>query len=445
MGTMAMMGGGYGAPHPSWVPVQDSLECDCEIDFANDRAWISGGVMTSSQAVSVTRSTSGVYIDAAGSYQTAAADTLRLTHDAAALTALGALVEEARTNSIRNSTMQGVAAGTPGTAPSTWSVDGAENGLTRTIVGSGTENGIDYIEVRWAGTASATSNILIRCNTLSHVVAAQGQTWTGSAFVKLQAGTLTGLSSVQLKTSSRSSGGTQLDATTTTITPTGAGLATQRSSATVTNADATTAFEALDILLNYTSGGVVDITLRIGWPQLEQGLWETSPIKTTSAAASRSADVVTMSLPGWLRSQASYTMLISFTPRSPTTYATNQNMAGVDDSSNANRLTLRRGATTGPANLVNTVASSDTVTLAGAVLAQNTAAKMCGAWTGSDFALSVNGAAVVTSAVGSLPSTIDRLTVGANGSGANFANGTIALVALWNDRLTNASLQSLAT
>ena len=394
--------------------------------------------MTSSQAVSVTRSTSGVYIDAAGSYQTAAADTLRLTRRRGSDSAWSAC-----RGSPHQQHTQLDDAGCCGRNSWHGPVDmvcrWSRERLTRTIVGSGTENGIDYIEVRWAGTASATSNILIRCNTLSHVVAAQGQTWTGSAFVKLQAGTLTGLSSVQLKTSSRSSGGTQLDATTTTITPTGAGLATQRSSATVTNADATTAFEALDILLNYTSGGVVDITLRIGWPQLEQGLWrhrrsrrQVRPPRARQTSSPCRFRVATQ--PGQLYDAD----LVHSTVADDICDEPEHGRRRRQQQRQPSDATPRRNDRTGqPRQHGRELRYSD----AGR---RRTGAEYRGQdvrrldW--KRLRSICKRAAVVTSAVGSLPSTIDRLTVGANGSGANFANGTIALVALWNDRLTNASL-----
>jgi len=62
------------------------------------------------------------------------------------------LLEPQRTNSIRNSTMVGAVAGNPGTLPTNWNVSGAV-GLTRTIVGVGTELGLQYVDFRFNGTA----------------------------------------------------------------------------------------------------------------------------------------------------------------------------------------------------------------------------------------------------------------------------------------------------
>lgn len=50
----------------------------------------------------------------------------------------------------------GAAAGTPGAMPINWSVAGLLNGITRSIVGTGTENGIPYVDIRFAGTATSS-------------------------------------------------------------------------------------------------------------------------------------------------------------------------------------------------------------------------------------------------------------------------------------------------
>ena len=51
------------------------------------------------------------------------------------------LLEPQRTNSIRNSSMVGAAAGSPGTLPNNWA-SALLSGLTQTIVGTGTERGV---------------------------------------------------------------------------------------------------------------------------------------------------------------------------------------------------------------------------------------------------------------------------------------------------------------
>jgi hypothetical protein len=70
--------------------------------------------------------------------------------------------------------------------------------------------------------------------------------------------------------------------------------------------------------------------------------------------------------------------------------------------------------------------------------------KMAVAFKLNDFAGSLNGAAVVTDIVGTIPTT-DRITVGFqyNGPPTNQPNGTIRRVKYYSSRLSNAMLQSL--
>ncbi len=105
--------------------------------------------------ITFTRASTGTYFDAAGVMQTATTNTPRWDYDPVTHVLRGLLIEEARTNSIRNSTMQGVVPGTPGTLPTNWALNTGASGLSSQIVGSGTESGIPYFDFRFFGTAAA--------------------------------------------------------------------------------------------------------------------------------------------------------------------------------------------------------------------------------------------------------------------------------------------------
>ncbi|MFM6192892.1 MAG: hypothetical protein ACKPFF_10615, partial [Planktothrix sp.] len=70
--------------------------------------------------ITFTRASSGTYFDSNGVMQLASANTPRFDHNPNTKESLGLLIEEQRTNSIRNNTMQGAVAGTPGTLPTNW-------------------------------------------------------------------------------------------------------------------------------------------------------------------------------------------------------------------------------------------------------------------------------------------------------------------------------------
>ena len=79
--------------------------------------------------VSFTRAGSATYFDAAGVLQTALADVPRFDHNPVSGALRGLLIEESRTNQLLNSGFAGGAAGTPGTAPTSWTFN-AFNGST---------------------------------------------------------------------------------------------------------------------------------------------------------------------------------------------------------------------------------------------------------------------------------------------------------------------------
>ena len=79
--------------------------------------------------VSFTRAGSATYFDAAGVLRTALADVPRFDHNPVSGALRGLLVEPSATNRLLNSGFAGGAAGTPGTAPTSWSFN-SSNGST---------------------------------------------------------------------------------------------------------------------------------------------------------------------------------------------------------------------------------------------------------------------------------------------------------------------------
>jgi len=161
-------------------------------------------------------------------------------------------------------------------------------------IARGTENGVDYVDFRYRLGVTGTGGTLYTDLVFDTAgsTAAVGQTWTESAFLKMVAGSLTNVSNTSVilyggpSFSDNGTGGLTLTTTLTrysvtkTFTNAGTNNASPRFSVTATNGD-------------------VDITIRVGWPQLEQSGFMTSPIVPvagTPAATTRAADTLSVLL-----------------------------------------------------------------------------------------------------------------------------------------------------
>jgi hypothetical protein len=248
---------------------------------------------TTKSSVTFTRASVATYFNYAGDLKVADVNQPRFDFDPVTGESLGLLVEEGRTNSISNNTMVGVVAGTPGTRPTGWSL-GALTGCSINYVGTGVEDGINYVDVQLVGTPSVSSGDLCLFNVYTTVAAVSGQSWAGSAFVSLIGGTTANVSVSNLILTERNSGGTGLASISTSVPLTMGELHTRRIEALRTFNQATTAYATLGLTASVSIGLPVDITLRIGMPQLELGAFVTSVIPTTTAALARSADAAIM-------------------------------------------------------------------------------------------------------------------------------------------------------
>jgi ABC-type cobalt transport system substrate-binding protein len=254
------------------------------------------GSRTLDPRITFTRTSSATYTGPDGLIKIAPVNSPRFDHrynpTTGEIESLGLLVEEQRTNSIRNNTMVGAVAGTPGTAPTSWSVSSTGNDITREIVGTGTENGITYIDIKYSGTPTVGNNVQINFETVNAISASSGQSWSISAYIALIAGSLSGTSMTfsMLETD----GSTGVSDKAKSISPSAGSLAVKREVHSVALTGATTTHIQPRIRVGYTIGTPIDITLRIGLPQLELGAFPTSVIPTTASTVTRTADNVSM-------------------------------------------------------------------------------------------------------------------------------------------------------
>jgi hypothetical protein len=351
----------------------------------------------------------------------------------------GLLIEEQRTNSIRNNTGVGAVAGTPGTLPTNWIFTGG--GLAANVIGIGVEGGINYIDVQFVGTTTASSSGF-RFEGNSGVTAASGQTWTSSFYIRQVGGSTSGFSSIGSSLSGIVSSGSPNAATVPLINDLGASsLSAFRPSVTVALTNVNTTAIRPQLLLTYSIGEAIDITLRIGLPQLELGAFATSVIPTTTAAATRAADVAVMqgaNFSNWYRADEG-TVYCRFT--TPTTTGSpfsidagsaNERLAFGMNNSN----TLIRSR-----SIVGGVAQCDFSNTAIAFPSVN---NLGFAYKVNDFAAAVNGGTVLTDASGTVPA-VNVLKIGTNVDGSFPLNGHIRRLAFFPRRLANAELQGITS
>ena len=231
------------------------------------------------------RPSNATYLDANGNLVEVGPNVLRPLYLGGVLA--GNLVEAAATNYVRNPRAEGAVAGTPGTLPTDWGVT-LGGGLSQQIVGTGTDSGVPYVDIRVFGTATATG---LAANIFLDILAAtltSASAWTLSAWIQVVAGA-TPNGQVELHFEEDGSGavfpGTAISSPTTWT----------RYSETAT-ADYPTDTSILgEVWVYVTSGDVVDFTLRIGAPQIEEGAAATSLILPPVGApgvTTRAADVL---------------------------------------------------------------------------------------------------------------------------------------------------------
>lgn len=383
------------------------------------------------------RASTATRINASGVMESVAAGAMRIEHDPVTGAPLGYLCEETSTNHVRNSTMVGVVIGSPGTLPTNWSL--ATAGLTRTVVDVGVESGVPYVDVRLSGTAtSGLAQMMLDANTA--IAASASQAWTQSVYMRLVGGSLANVSSVAVGVTYRDAGGAGLASGATSYAVSGGALRTQRATHTATS-PASTAYAQGIINISVVNGAAVDITLRIGAPQLEQKAFATSYIPTAGAAVTRQPDALrcsTLASQAWFN-QAEGSVVVrarryhvtasgglcewangSVTNRVLTLMRTNRQSAV--EITNAS-------ATTG-ATCLTTHGASDEFRAASAVGP-------------SGNAISLNGGAVGVGGSAPVGSGYTTFDIGRTAWEATYFGGTIARLDYYNRRLSNAELQAL--
>jgi hypothetical protein len=388
--------------------------------------------------VTYTRSGTAWYYNSSGVLTSAAANAARVDYNPATLAVRGLLIEQGRVQSIRNATGGGLVAGTPGTSPTNWIQQSNATGVTRTIIGSGTVNGMPYVDIQYAGSATASDSVLF-FEPSTGIATTNGTTWTSSLHLALIAGSLTNVTvkqGVRFRAAAGANIGTQIYET--TIVPTATLTRYERAA---TGADATIAFVVPALNISCATGAV-DITVRISIPQMEQGAFATSPLVSTSATLTRGSDILLINpLPAWFNPNEGtfYVEASRYALQNSTAFFT------VSDGTGNNGMSFVNGAATASQQRFDiNNAGVPTVQFNWTASATvDTVYREVAAYRLNDCAGAMNGGTVFTDASTAIP-TVNRANIGTGASAVVYQCGHMRRIRFWPLRHTNTDVQSLS-
>ncbi len=382
-------------------------------------------------------------LDLSGSLAFFAADAPRF-NDAAQ----GLSIERQTTNNIRNPAMQGAAVGTPGTLPTNTAFGTFPTGVTASVVAVGVEGGMNYVDIRYQGTAASSNRCVYFMENGGTIGASIGQTWTVSLYAKIVAGAWP-LATPAFQINQQDSGGslvTQTNLWTAAMSSSATPLVQSRILATHTLAGATTAFIRPALVTGILPiNTVVDVTFRIAAPQTELGATATSPVLPpvgTIAAATRGADIVgaallQLGIGGNGASTVLWTGLVPvFQPAGLHT------LACLDDASTNNRVTMRINQTSGQLEVMRALNGTAVTANVGAVTAGirfKAGMSLDGA---GRVAASLNGGAIAT-VTGGPASGLTRFRLGNIADLSSPLNGDVTRLRVLPFTVSDAELQSL--
>ena len=379
-----------------------------DLRFADNKSLVDA--VTGASLVTFTRASSGTYTDSAGVLQTASTDVPRFDHNPTTGESLGLLVEEQRTNLLLRSE----------DFSTTWvrfNVNASSNAILApdgTLTADKlTENDADNFHRIRQGITSGVTGVF----SVFLKAAERTRVNLGTSDINLIAGFDLSAGSVVSGTGS--------------IEPFGDGWYRCSISATFTTSG------PFLLLRNsssefYTGDGTSGIYL---WgAQLEAGAFPTSYIPTTGATATRNAslaDLISGAIANNIRS-----FYVEF---SSPAVGTRGVVSLNDNTANERASVLTSG--TDPRLVVHD-GGVEQANINGGTVAAGVRTRVAVRINADDFAISINGGAVVTDTSGTLP-TVDRLMFGRTQAG-EYLNGRIARFTGWSQLLPNATLQTLA-
>lgn len=408
---------------PSWVLSVSGVAATLDTDFVNNRAY-NANETTVATLLSCSRASSGYYTKADGTLQNFSSNTLRYGTN-------GLLVENASTNiNIRSQELSNA----------TWSklncsvtadAIAAPDGTTTADLIVGSTSAALHATYNSAGAAIATVS---QAYTMSFYAKAGGYSYLAIQIDGLS-GHIGGVVVYGLSGAGTTTIGSGITSASITSIANGWYYCTVTATATGTNCGPI--FGPRSSAGSTFDSGAQDGTsgIYVWGVQVEQGTAATSYIPTTTASATRAADVITFSDLTWFDGAAT------------TIYAEwlAKNIAAAKvwslDATNDTFLDEQSGMSA----RINDAAATFAVTVATTATAGATV-KAAARLAANDIAICMNGGTVATDTTATAPGTLTASRLGIDLSSANALNGYIRRVAAFKSTLlSNANLQSLTT
>ncbi len=386
--------------------------------------------------------------NAAGVLETLLANMPRFAYNPVTLAVKGLHCEGASTNVVRNNSMVGAAAGSPGTLPTNWSITGAgAGGLTQSIE-LGTEAGIPYIDIRLAGT-SAGGVIDFVFDSAVATGFVQNDFVGMSSHIALVGGSSANLSGPGFKADVQDGASAFLQTVTyVPAMPIAGALAGARLGGAAQITSATANQIAAKYFQVTAAAAAVDVTFRFGFPQFEEGHLITSIIPTTSAAVLRNGDVCSLltSLIAGIN-LTTLTIVVEFMVdewEASVAASGGRIAVALDDGSQVEEIII--GATTGTTQLTARArdASVNQATLnLGSIIAAGTVVRAVFSIKANDFAgKATPGGTLQTDVSGTVP-TPTTLQIGKRGSANSTLYGYVRRIDIYARDCTDAEVDTL--
>jgi hypothetical protein len=179
----------------------------------------------------------------------------------------------------------------------------------------------------------------------------------------------------------------------------------------------------------------------VDYAQLENGAFSTSAIETTTAAVTRSADVVSISssaFSSWYRQDEGTVFGDATTP-----FAVNNVQIADARVSFTDIIQVGYNTESQSVGFIKAGDVNQAVMFSQGVLTGVRRRKVIMGYAENNFAIATNGLTPITDSSGTTPTNIASIFLGSIGGSSSFLNGTISRFTFWNQRLANSTLQNI--